>query len=99
MTCPHCNQPACATTATLIGGQQVCTWSDDYRHECEARHVLTMQPLAARQEYLFGRIERVPSHGKWVDRRTVQGIQQRRGELELERLKCTMMELWKGSKG
>lgn len=94
MTCPHCHQPACATTATLISGQEVCTWSDEYRHECEARAVLAMQPLAARQEYLFGRMERVFSHGKWIDRRTVRGIQQVRGDAALERLKTTMKQLW-----
>ena len=37
---------------TLIDGRQVSSYSEDWRAECEARHVLTMPTVLARREYL-----------------------------------------------
>lgn len=37
---------------TLIDGSQVSNYSEAWRCECEARHVLTMPTVLARREYL-----------------------------------------------
>lgn len=37
---------------TLIDGSQVSNYSEAWRSECEARHVLTMPTVLARREYL-----------------------------------------------
>lgn len=37
---------------TLIDGSQASNYSEDWRSECEARHVLTMPTVLARREYL-----------------------------------------------
>lgn len=49
MTCPDCNHPR----ATLVDGTITCTWSEAWRHECEARHVCNLPSLYKRREYLL----------------------------------------------
>lgn len=39
-------------TVTLIDGRQVDSYSEDWRAECEARHVLSIPNILARREYL-----------------------------------------------
>lgn len=41
-----------ANTVTLIGGRQVDSASEAWRHECEARHVAGLATLDARRDYL-----------------------------------------------
>lgn len=49
MTCATCPRPK---TASLVDGRQVCTWCEDWRHECEARSILAMPHVDARRAYL-----------------------------------------------
>ena len=37
---------------TLIDGLEVDSWSEPWRAECEARHILTMPSINARRLYL-----------------------------------------------
>jgi hypothetical protein len=37
---------------TLIDGREVDSWSEDWRLECEARHVLAIHGVQGRREYL-----------------------------------------------
>jgi hypothetical protein len=48
MTCPKCDHPR----ATLVDGTETCTWSEAWRHECEARAVCNMPTLIKRRDYL-----------------------------------------------
>lgn len=41
-------------TVTLFDGREVDSASEDWRAECEARHVLSMPSVVARREYLAG---------------------------------------------
>lgn len=88
-SCAHQDKPR----ATLVDGRQVCTWCEDWRHECEARHVLSLQPLAARRAYLYGRPEQ-----KFGRTMYVGGIEQKRGVEAVRRLEATMTALWERRK-
>lgn len=85
MTCAKCIKPD-APRVTLVDGQEVCTWCEEWRHECEARTILSMPTLRQRRAYLYG----TPDHKGVVKR----GIQQLRGEAAVKRLETTMMALW-----
>lgn len=50
MKCPHCTHPR----VTLVDGDETCTWSEAWRHECEARHITSLPTLDARRKYLWG---------------------------------------------
>lgn len=39
-------------TVTLIDGREVDSYSEAWRAECEARHVLSMRDIFSRREYL-----------------------------------------------
>lgn len=39
-------------TTTLIDGRVVSTWSEEWRHECEARYVMDKPTKALRRKYL-----------------------------------------------
>lgn len=79
---------------TLADGRQVSNWSDDWRHECEARAVLDMPTLAMRQAYLYGVTEDVQVGFKWTRKTTSRGVLQRRGPEAVSRLEDTMLMLW-----
>lgn len=49
MTCPNCTHPR----VTLVDGTKTCTWSEAWRHECEARHVANMSTIIERRRYLL----------------------------------------------
>lgn len=49
MTCPQCNHPR----VTLVDGTETCTWSEAWRHECEATHVCNLPTLFERRRYLL----------------------------------------------
>ena len=36
----------------LVDGRIVDSWSEDWRHECEARHIANLPTLQQRREYL-----------------------------------------------
>lgn len=74
----------------LVDGRVVSSWSDDWRHECEARHILNLPTLGHRQDYLYGTRN---EYG-----RIAGGILQRRGEDALKRIQETMTALWKQRK-
>ena len=82
MTCPNCNHPR----VTLIDGTETCTWSEAWRAECEARHVLAMPGKYERREYLRGREEA----GKIVKR----GVFQVRGEAACLQLEAQVRKVW-----
>lgn len=73
----------------LVDGRVVSSWSEDWRHECEARHILNLPTLGARQGYLYG--QPVFKHGSTVNE---GGILQKRGEDAMRRLQATMTALW-----
>lgn len=89
MACPHCNSGGQCKPVDLVDGSQTCTWSEAFRHECEARTILNMSPLAARRAYLYGSPEL--KFGRTV---FVGGIEQKRGKEALQRLEATMTALW-----
>jgi hypothetical protein len=80
--CPNCNHPR----VTLIDGSETCTWSEAWRAETEARHVLAMPGKYERREYLRGQEEA----GKIVKR----GVLQVRGEAACLQLEATVRKVW-----
>lgn len=51
--CLGCGKPhADAREVTLVDGTVVSSYSEAWRHECEARAILAIQPLARRQRTL-----------------------------------------------
>jgi hypothetical protein len=82
VTCPECNHPR----VTLIDGSETCSWSEAWRAETEARHVLAMPGKYERREYLRG--EEVA--GKTVKR----GVFQVRGEAACLQLEAQVRKLW-----
>lgn len=81
-SCPACTHPR----VTLIDGSETCTWSEAWRAETEARHVLAMPDKLARREYLRGREEA----GKIVKR----GVFQVRGEAACLALEAQVRKVW-----
>lgn len=71
---------------TLHDGRQVSNYSEEWRHECEARHVLNMPTKTARQNYLWGTRDH---WGKYSG-----GIRQKRGDDACRRLEDTILALW-----
>lgn len=82
MSCPQCDHPR----VRLLDGRQVCTYSQDWRHECEARAVLAMPDKLQRRQYLRGAYE-----GEKLIRR---GILQIRGEKACAELEATIRQIW-----
>ena len=82
MTCPACDHPR----VTLIDGTETCSWSEAWRAETEARHVLAMPGKYERREYLHGREEA----GKIVKR----GVLQIRGEDACLQLEAQVRKVW-----
>lgn len=74
-----------APLVTLRDGRQVPSDSREWMEECLARHFLSM-PLVKRRQALFGKQN---AFGEMKG-----GYLQRHGEVETERLKAIMMELW-----
>ena len=85
-------------TVTLADGRQVSSWSEDWRHECEARFILAMPTLRKRRAILYGETESLRISGKWITKLAYRGIKQTRGEAEVARLERTMMALWRAGK-
>jgi len=81
-SCPACAHPR----VTLIDGTETCSWSEAWRAECEARHVLAMPGKYERREYLRGREEA----GKIVKR----GVFQVRGEAACLQLEAQVRKVW-----
>lgn len=71
---------------TLHDGRQVSNYSEEWRHECEARTVVMWKGLRRRQNYLWGTLN------EW--NKYSGGVQQIRGEAECKRLEATMAALW-----
>lgn len=82
MTCPACAHPR----VMLVDGTETCSWSEAWRAETEARHVLAMPGKYERREYLRG--EEVA--GKTVKR----GVFQVRGEAACLQLEAQVRKLW-----
>lgn len=80
--CPDCDHPR----VTLIDGSQTCSWSQAWRHECEARAVLAMPDRLQRRQYLRGDV--------LGDRVIKRGIRQVRGEEACLRLETTIKAIW-----
>lgn len=89
MTCQYCHQATCSTTAALHDGRVVCTWSEDWRAECEARHIMNLPTLAERRAYLFG------TRNEWG--KMAGGIQQKRGDQALRKVQELVTILWNKS--
>lgn len=69
---------------TLIDGRTVSSWSEDWRHECEACQILAW-PLSKRRAFLYGEPR--------MDGKRGPGIASIRGEDALKRLEAKMIEL------
>lgn len=85
MTCTNCTKPD-ANRVTLIDGRVVCTWCEEWRHECEARAVLAMPTLRQRRAFLYGAPDSFD--------RMRGGVAQLRGNDALKKLEATMLEIW-----
>lgn len=73
----------------LHTGELVSNFSEEWRHETEANHVLNvMTSRVQRRVYLRGEID--PSTG----RATRKGVLQMRGEVEATRLEQTITSIW-----
>jgi hypothetical protein len=72
---------------TLYDGTEVSNYSEEWRHECEARAILDMPSKRARQDYLYGRYDQ-----QWKKERG--GVLQIRGEAALKRLEETALAIW-----
>lgn len=78
-----------APMVTLVDGREVPSDSEEWRHECEARHVLNLPNKLARQA-LLSKIEE-----KRGDKADPQNI---KGKLERRRIEDKIMALWKASR-
>lgn len=76
---------------TLHDGTEVSNYSEEWRHECEARAILNMPTKRQRQDFLWG---------KWDPERNrdIGGVQQVRGEAAVTRLEETILSLWEKRK-
>jgi peroxiredoxin len=81
-------------TVTLHDGRQVSSWSEEFRHECEALAIINMPTLSQRRAHLYGIRESVKINGQWVMKLTTRGVLQIRGPDEVKRLESTMTALW-----
>lgn len=77
------------TLVTLHDGRQVSSYSEDWRHECEARFICNMPTRERRRAYLYGELDVTTGQRRG-------GILQRRGKGEVERLEKTIRALWPG---
>lgn len=75
---------------TLHDGREVSNYSEDWRHECEARTILNMPTKGKRQDFLYGELDK---YGK--ERGGVRG---KRGDAEVKRLEETILALWEKRK-
>lgn len=82
MTCPDCTHPR----VTLIDGSETCTWSEAWRAETEARHVLAMPRKNERREYLRGLEE--------FDKTVKRGVFHVRGEAACLQLEAQVRKVW-----
>jgi hypothetical protein len=82
MTCPACTHPR----TKLIDGSETCTWSEAWRAETEARHVLSIPDKVVRREYLRGQ----ELAGKLVKK----GVLQVRGEQACRDLEALILKVW-----
>lgn len=83
---------------TLIDGRQVSNYSEEWRHECEARAILAIPGIRWRRAHLYGETESVRISGKWIEKRTVKGIEQWRGPEAVRRLEETMTAIWRANR-
>lgn len=79
---------------TLHDGRQVPSDSEEWRHECEARHIIAMPTLEQRRQHLYGRRDVTTGELKG-------GLLQKRGNDAVKRLEQTIRAIWYGeqSKG
>lgn len=52
MSCDGCARFESGSRVTLVDGRQVCNCCEDWRVECEARHVLKMPSRESRRGYI-----------------------------------------------
>ena len=72
MTCPNCTHPR----VTLVDGTETCTWSEAWRHECEARNVCNMPTILERRRYLL-HIHNKRGEAAWLQlRSTIERVWQ-----------------------
>lgn len=71
---------------TLIDGRQVSNYSEEWRHECEARTICLMPNKQARRNFLRGYTK--------PDGKKFRGILGTRGESEVKRLEATIKAIW-----
>lgn len=52
--CLGCQRCETGPMVTLSDGRSVCNFCEDYREECEARHVISLPSKYDRREYIDG---------------------------------------------
>lgn len=83
MTCyPRCNH----MRVLMHDGRETCTWSEEWKLECEASAVLSM-PLQQRRRYLWG-------YHNTITGKFVKGIKDIRGEAALAVLQNRIRDLF-----
>lgn len=75
---------------TLHDGRQVSSYSEEWRHETEARAILAMPRKSQRQDFLYGALN---EYGK-----ARGGVLQIRGEAAVKRLETTILAIWEKRK-
>lgn len=93
---PAAGKPAAANDGrvTLIDGREVSSSSEEWRHECEARYLLSMG-LEDRRAMLYGPWVDVFVPGQKKKQERKGGIRQKRGQEAVDRLEATLTEMWK----
>lgn len=79
------------SVVTLHDGQQVMSDSEEWRHECEARHVMKLPRKIDRRIYLRG----MPD----TDGIRRGGVAAKRGSESAARLERTIMAIWQKERG
>ena len=69
MTCPDCTHQR----VTLADGTETCTWSEAWRHECEARQVCDLPTIFERREYLV-KIQQRRGDQAWLQLRATISV-------------------------
>ena len=72
---------------TLHDGREVASDSEEWRHECEARHFLSMPSLDRRRCYLYGYTEQHSG-------RKIRGLIDIRGKEAVAALEVTIRKIW-----
>jgi len=81
------------STVRLVDGTEVDSYSEAWRHECEARAVCNMPTQAMRHAFLFGGVIYERAGPKTIKKK-IRGVAQIRGQAAADELAAKVKELW-----